>query len=197
MRFVWFIVWLSVTQAVFQSANFVIASAIEKGWLLGLNLSLPWVRYVSIFNSLMPTVILVLFLASMEKWGALPWFDVPSLSIVWLDKSSSIARMALAFGLLAPIIAVASWVFLTTFYELYLWHGSIWITQFATYITRIVVVVALTYLGVRFFKENLFGTIGGTISVILLFLSPIPYYFMKTPTQDVFRAIYMFFGKFF
>ena len=197
VRFVWLVVWLSITQAVFQSANFVVTSAIEKGWLFGLQLSLPWVRFVAIFNSLLPTLFLVVFLVGVEKWKAVPWFDVPSLSVVWIDKSSSLVRMALSFALCTPIIALASWVFLAAFYELFVLFHSVWVTQFATYIMRAAVISVLTYLGIRFFNENIFKTIGGTISVSLLLLSPIPYMFFKMPTKDALLAISAFLGRWF
>lgn len=197
MRLVWLVAWISVAQAIFQSANFIVTSAIEKGWLLGLDLSLPWIRFLAVFNSLLPTVVLVVFLTSIERWKMVPWFDVPSLSVIWIDRSSSLVRMALAFALSAPVIALASWVFLSAFYELYLLVQSVWMTQFATYIMRMVVIGVLTYLGVRFFNENIFKTVGGTLSVILLLLSPIPYYFCKMPTKEAFHLVNTFLGKLF
>ena len=87
--------------------------------------------------------------------------------------------------------------FLATFYELFVLFHSVWVTQFATYIMRAVVISVLTYLGIRFFNENIFKTIGGAISVSLLLLSPIPYLLFKMPTKDVLLAISAFFGKWF
>lgn len=197
MRLAWLLFWLSVSSAVFGSVNFVVADAMKQGFLFGYNLSAPWVRFLAVFISLIPAVLLILLLVVMQKFGMVPWFDIPTLSVEWIDESSPLPRLAITFALLAPFIAVASWIFLATFYEFQLLFGSVWIAQFAVYITRIVGVAALGYLGVKLFNENIFATTGGIMSLLLLLLSPIPYYLFKMPTKEMMRMISACWGKLF
>jgi hypothetical protein len=196
-RFIWHFFWLSVSSALFSGTTFIIISAVKTGSLFTLDLSLPWVRLLAVACSLFPSVILVLLLTFIQRGVSLPWLDVPSLSVTSIDSSSSIVGLAVTFGLLAPVITIASWILLSTYYELQIQFQSIWLTQFTSYISRVAAIGLMGYLGIYLFNENIFGTVGGIVSLILLLVSPIPYYLYKTPTSDGVHSILKFLGNLF
>ena len=197
IRFLLLLFWLSVSSTVFGSVNFIVADAMKQGFLFGYDLSTPWVRFFAVLMSLTPGVLLILLLVGMQKSGVVPWFDILTCSVGWIDESSPLFRLPIIFALLAPVMAIASWVFLATFYELQLLFGSVWLAQFGVYVTRIVGIAVLGYLGVKLFNENIVATTGGVVSLLLLLLSPIPYYIFKMPTKEVLQAVSAFWGRLF
>lgn len=196
-RLLWLFLWLSVSSAVFSSINFVVVDAMKQGFLFGHNISMPPIRFFAVLMSLTPGVLLILLLVVVQKFGVVPWFDIPTFSIGWIDESSPLSRLPVIFALLTPIIAVASWVFLATFYELQSLFESVWLAQFFVYITRIVGIAVLGYLGIKLFNENIFATIGGILSLLFLLLSPIFYYLFKMPTREFIQAAAAFWGRLF